>query len=93
MNTTGGSIGQRMLEGVLIYLNSFLILDVARDRFQEHKLWGAIAVLVMTIIIFWFVMRDREAGRGPVLILPEAPPLVARRESLRRTSNRKTTTY
>ena len=43
------------IEGVLTYLNAFLILDFARNIIQDNKGYGVIAILIVTMIIFWYL--------------------------------------
>lgn len=66
----------RALEGVLTYVNAFMLLDLARSQFAEHELLGVIIVGIITLIIFWYMrsrigktdvfdMQDRAAWNAP----------------------------
>ncbi|MCK9604032.1 MAG: hypothetical protein M0R66_06725 [Candidatus Omnitrophica bacterium] len=50
----------RAIEGVLTYLNAFLLLDYARSVVNEHRGWGVIVLLVISIIVFWYLRRECE---------------------------------
>lgn len=45
----------RIVEGVLIYLNAFMILDFMRDYMRGHLLLGMIIMITITIICLWFI--------------------------------------
>jgi uncharacterized PurR-regulated membrane protein YhhQ (DUF165 family) len=54
-------VNHRALEGVLTYLNAFLILDLTRHLFKDQP-WLAVIVIAICTIIVFAMMRARDAA-------------------------------
>lgn len=50
-------VTHRAIEGVLTYLNAFLILDFARIQFKDNPGLAVAITIVVTLIIFYFLHR------------------------------------
>lgn len=57
----------KSIEGVLTYLNAFLILDYTRARFKDQHGLAVLIALVVTIIMFYIIhisLKGCENSRG-----------------------------
>ena len=86
MTSNCGNVHHRTIEGVLTYLNAFLLLDYARDITGTNKLLGVVVLLVITIIALWYMRRhcgvcacanpvvngcgDAQKSAGPIMVPP-----------------------
>lgn len=56
-----------MLEGVLTYVNAFLILDLARELFKGRPFVALIIIAIVTILIFARTRALRETHTHSLL--------------------------
>jgi hypothetical protein len=80
-------VQHRTIEGVLTYLNAFLLLDYARDITGTNKLLGVVVLLVVTVIALWYMRRHclttggSSCSQGPIMVPPSPEEGFARRKA------------
>lgn len=57
MSTGCDHVTHRAIEGILTYLNAFLLLDFARSSFKERQGTGVVVMIVITILIFYLLRK------------------------------------
>jgi hypothetical protein len=68
----------RAIEGVLTYLNAFLILDYARGLARGNAGLGVLVMLIITIVIFWYLRAGGCTCGHAIEIPPDAEEISSR---------------
>ena len=87
MSSKCGNIAHRTIEGVLTYLNAFLILDLSRNMFQNSPGLAVMTIIVITIVLYFFIARRCVEEDDRVMIPPQRETmqsLTARQRVIRR---------
>lgn len=73
MGSRCGNIAHRTVEGVLTYLNAFLILDLSRNLFHDRPELAVLTIVIITIILYFYITwRCNDHGTEiPYLMSPE----------------------
>jgi hypothetical protein len=58
MSSDCNHVAHRTIEGILTYLNAFLILDLARSTFKGNLLMGVVIMLIISIIVFYYLRKS-----------------------------------
>jgi hypothetical protein len=59
MSNKCSSVVHRTVEGVLTYLNAFLILDLSRKVFQNSPGLAVFTIIVITMILYSYMAQHR----------------------------------
>lgn len=67
----------RTIEGVLTYLNAFLMLDLARHIFAESPAIAVVIIIIATIITYYLIGRNNAGSPIVAKYVPPAPSNLA----------------